>query len=182
MNYFVNVEDLMNLERQGKWEAARELLSERWKEERQNSKYLIRLLGECWHVLSLWDCCINTENLSFQAFQNTLIECTEFGLQNFKNDPYFLCMAGYMISTLPHLFYHNDTGNSYAEWEQKGIVMLFEASELAPHDEVAKVLYLGYTSKFQQYNDAKKSLSLKLSSLFPEETELETYFKSILSI
>ncbi len=184
MSYFAEVDGLEDLEKQEKWEEARLLLDDEWKDDKLNSDKLLRLLSECWYVLSLWDCCINTEKLSYQAFQDTLIECMSFGLSNFGNAPRFLCVAGYMASILPYLFYKSGSGDLFAEWEQKGIEMLRKSTLLDPNDLLAKTLNLGtsaHSSEYaSEYAEAKKRLSSQLSSLFPSETAIELYYKDIL--
>ena len=177
MSYFIEVDGLEDLEKQEKWEEARSLLDDEWKDDKLNSDKLLRLLSECWYVLSLWDCCINTEKLSSQAFQDTLIECMNFGLSNFGNAPRFLCVAGYMASILPYLFYNSGSGDLFVEWEQKGIEMLRKSSDLDPNDLVAKTLYLGTSAHSSEYAEAEKCLSSQLSRLFPNETAIEMYFK-----
>lgn len=67
MGCFMDIEFLNGLENEEKWNDARELLYNAWKNDKNNSGLFIRLLSECWHVLSLWDCCINNENLSVSA-------------------------------------------------------------------------------------------------------------------
>jgi len=180
-NYFLAVDFLVELESQEKWEEACYLLQKIWEEDKLNSKKLVRLISECWHVLSLWDFGIKTEGLSFQIFQSMLMECTEFGLRNFENDPYFLCTTGYMISLFPHLFYEWRDGDRYAEWESKGKKMLLKSNRLNPDDVIAKILYLGITSNFTKYNEAKALISSALVEYFPNETAIEVYFKDILN-
>jgi len=182
MSYFINIDGLVELEQQERWEEARELLYKIWESDKLNSGKLIRLLSECWQVLSLWDCCIKNESLSFQVFQDTLIECTKFGLKNFNDDSRFLCVTGYMISILPYLFVVQGTEALYTEWEQKGVDMLSRAYELDPNDKVAEILNLGRTSEFFEYNKALESITPELTTLFPWETYVDVYFKDILSI
>lgn len=182
MSYFIKIEGLADLEQQEKWEDVRELLYRTWTGDKLNSGKLIRLLSECWYLLSGWDCSINNEGLSFQVFQDTLIECTEFGLQKLGNDPRFLCVTGYMISILPHLFFQNDTNNLYAEWEKRGNDMLRKAHEIEPTDKVAKIFNLGQGAESDEYNNAKESIASELTTLFPGETYVEEYFIEMLSI
>jgi len=182
MSYLMNIEGLVELEQQEKWEESRELLYGIWASDELNSGKLIRLLSECWYVMAQWDCYIENEELSFQVFQNTLVECTEFGIKNFIDNPRFLCLAGYMISLLPYLFVVNGTEDLYAKWEQKGVDMLRRAYKLDPDDKVAKVLNLGRTSGFSDTNKARESITTELVTLFPYETSVDVYFRDILSI
>ena len=179
--YFLDVDFLADLESQEKWEEARSLLQKNWEEDRQNSKKLVRLISECWYVLSLWDCCIKTEGLSFDVFKSTLMECTEFGLRNFENDPSFLCITGYMISLFPYLFYDETKGDRYTEWESKGKEMLLNSNMLNPDDIVARILFLGTTSDYTEYNEKKVLIFSMLEKYFPNDTAIELYFRDILS-
>ena len=180
MSYFINVENLFDLEKQEKWEDARKLLYKLWEGDKFNCDKLIRLFSECWYVLSLWDCCLSKENISFQAFQNTLIECIEFGFENFMNNSRFLCIAGYMISTLPHLFLLKGMDSSYIEWEQKGIDMLRKSNEIDPNDRISEILNLGMKFDFDRYNKVKRLFILDLNDSLLNETAIEVYFKNVL--
>ena len=183
MNYFIEVEGLYELEIQEKWEEARELLYKMWENDKLNSKKLIRLLFECWYVLAEWNC-INTSSISRKALQDTLIECTDFGIQNFMDDVHFLCVAGYMISLFPYLFYNHGDGDFYTELEQKGLGMLRKACELNPNDRIAMALNLGFKLDLKEgeYNEVIRPLSNELAKLFPRKTAIETYFKNALTV
>ena len=179
MSCFISVEGLADLERQGKWEDARQLLHKEWTHDKLNSGKLIRLLSECWYVLSLWDCSIYTKNLSYKKFKETIVECAEFGRRNFNNDDRFLCVAGYMASILPNLFYNDDMDDLYSEWEQKGKDMLLRAARISPDNLICKVLYLGTKGVSEEYSEAKTQLATRLNDFFPGSTAIEEYFKDI---
>ena len=182
MNYFINIEWLHDLEKQEKWEKIRKMLYNEWDKNKNDSDMLIRLISECWYVLSFWDCSICKEGLSFQMFKNTLIECTEFGINNFTDNSRFLCITGYMISILPHLFYFNNDNDLFIEWEQKGIEMLRKSHELDPDDHVAQILNFNITSEIIEQNKVKDLLLPELLGLFPNNTAIEKYFIDILSV
>lgn len=182
MRYFQNVDGLSDLEKQERWEDARLLLYKNWMYNKICANSLIRLLAECWYVLSLWDCCIDTEHLSFQAFQDTLLETVTYGIEHFSNCQKFLCMAGYMIYMLPYLFCTEHSNISYSDWENTGIHMLHRAKNCMPHDAVSDILNLGLSSDQVAFRKAKEKLSSELDNLFPKETAVEGYFNNILSI
>ncbi len=182
MSYFMSIDGLRNLEQEEKWEEARANLYHIWIGDMQNGDKLIRLLSECWYVLSLWDCSINTRSLSEQLFKDTLIECTQYGLLNLELYPKFLCVAGYMASMLPYLFYNDNIDALYSEWEQKGKEMLRKAARLDYNDKVAEVLSLGLEADLSEYAKSKEQLSYQLTDLFPNETAIETYFIDILTV
>jgi len=187
MRYFAHVEFLADLEKQEKWEDARMLLYKKWSNEKKNSDILIRLLSECWYILSEWDCSIvGSKDLSFQTVKSTLIECTEFGMKYFMNNSRFLCVAGYMISLFPYLFYENNLIHGsdylYTEWEQKGVEMLHKSHKINPADKIANALNLGKTMDFSGYDEAKKAVQPEIKCIFPDETAIEMYFKDIFSV
>ena len=182
MNYFIYIDGLLSLEQHEKWEDVRKLLCRVWGNEKLNCDKAIRLISECWYILSEWDSYIDNKNLSYQAFQNTLIECTEFSMQNFKDNARFLCVAGYMISLFPYLFFVGNADVLYLEWEQKGIGMLRRAYELNPNDKVAEILSLGQTLALSEYKKIKMSIQNELTTFFPGETVIERYFRDILSM
>ena len=146
MRYFQKVDGLGILECQEKWEDIRPLLHKNWKQYETCPDSLIRLMAECWYVLTLWDCCICKEKLSYEAFKTTLLETVTFGVKHFKNYQKFLCMAGYMISVRPDLFCTKHSDTSYSDWKTMGIDMLQSANRIDPYDAVANILYLGTTS------------------------------------
>ncbi|MCL2572884.1 MAG: hypothetical protein FWE11_10850 [Defluviitaleaceae bacterium] len=187
MRYFIDCKLLSNLERQGEWENARKLLYNEWINDIDNGGRLVRLLSECWYILSEWDTgLIDDADLSFQTVQNTLIEGVEFGIANLSDDSRFLCITGYMISLFPYLFYVNDSNHNtdvlYAEWEQRGFDMLQKAHEINPNDRVAKTLNLGKSMSMTEYNEAKIALKPELQYLFPGDTAIELYFKDTLGM
>lgn len=179
-NYFMPVQDLVKLEKQQDWELARAVLYQIWEEDKENADKLIRVLSECWYVLSLWDCCIETDNLSYSVFQGTLRECMEFGEEKFQDNTKFLCITGYMLSLLPHLFYNSEPGFLYEKWEEKGREMLQKACESDNSDVVAKVLYYGGISFRGAYCQGKVDIASVVEDIFPEQTAIEQYFKEIL--
>ncbi|MCL2284847.1 MAG: hypothetical protein FWC32_00615 [Firmicutes bacterium] len=180
MKYFMHIESLYSLEKQEKWDEARKLLYNMWQCDKQNAEKLNRVMSECWYVLSSWEHCINTTELSYHEFKNTLLECTVFGIKNHNKHPRFLCVTGYMISLFPYLFYTDDKGDLYEEWKQKGIDTIRKSCEIDPFDHVAMVLNQGIALNFDEYDNAKRILSPELANLFPNKTVIEIYFKNIL--
>ncbi len=182
MKYFQYVDGLYALEQAEKWDEARILLDRRWKEDKPCCAKLIRLLAECWYVLSLWDCRIDTEMLDYQTFQSALLECTEYGMSKCSENPKFLCLAGYMIAMLPHLFCLNGEEASYSHWEKEGLDLLKKARGYVPQDPVVKLLYLGFVADKETLRREKAHAAHEISELFSGKTAVETYFYSILTV
>ena len=182
MKYFLEVAELVTLEQQEKWEEARSLLFDQWNSDKNSIDKLLRMMTECWYVLVEWDCCIANEGLSFQQFKETLMLSADYGLQHFPENSRFLCMAGYMISLFPYLFYQDGLDYNYLELEQKGKEMLAASYALNPDDPVATVFSLGTKNQDQEYLEAKAMFSASFTDLFQGETAIEQYFRDILSI
>ena len=74
-----------------------------WDQDRENIELFLRLFSECWYLLCEWEVEEGTKGLSWDAFRDTLIECTTYGLEHFNQDIRFLWIGGYMISMFPYL-------------------------------------------------------------------------------
>ena len=180
MAFFIEVDGLLELEQHEDWGAARRLLYELWDKDKDNLDMLLRLMAECWYVLSEWGCCIPHERLSREDFGDSLISCTEYGLQHFKSDPRFLCMAGYMILLFPGEFYKENTDENYPKWEQIGMDLTSEAYMLFPEDAFVRLNYFGtWETTEKEYYVAQSEIYPVLDEIFPRKTAIEEYFNSI---
>ena len=96
---------MLELERAEKWEEARAMLYELWNADRENIDLFLRLFSECWYVLCEWNAVVDAEGMSWETFQDTLVECTMYGLDHFGGDTRFLWMGGYYdwVVSLPVL-------------------------------------------------------------------------------
>lgn len=186
---FVVIDGLSELENALKWEKARAMLYSLWDQDRKNIELFLRLFSECWYLLCEWEVEKGTKGLSWGTFQNTLIECTTYGLEHFNQDIRFLWMGGYMISMFPYLFYYDEdkTGTLYLKWESKGMEMLTQAAKQKSCD-ISTVLYLGSfprnemnTAMDKLYREATRSVLQHLKEYFPGTSMIEQYFKEILN-
>lgn len=186
---FVEVKGLLELERAEKWEEARALLYKQWNADRGNVDLFLRVFSECWYVLCEWDAVVDAKGLSWDIFQDTLIECTTYGLAHFGKETRFLWAGGYMIALFPDLFYRGegldkkDIDALYLEWESKA----YEMSELAgrkdPDDPLIRYYYVRLPSVLargiDEYKEAKRRLVPLLGQYFPGDTAIEEYFRDI---
>ena len=189
---FAVIDGLSELENDLKWEKARAMLYNLWEQDRENIELFLRLFSECWYLLCEWEVEEGTKGLSWDAFQNTLIECTTYGLEHFNQDIRFLWIGGYMISMFPYLFYRDErdedkSGALYLKWESKGMEMLGQAVKQKPCD-ISTVLYLGSfprnemsTTTEEVYREATRSVCQHLNEYFPGISTIEQYFKEILN-
>ena len=180
MRVFIELADLLELERAERWDDARKLLYDLWNSDKGNVKKLCRLIAECWYVLIEWDCCIQNQQLNYDTFQQTLMKAMEYGLSNCHDDATFLWMAGYTLSLSPHLFCKNGNDAAYAAWEQRGKRLLQSAVQLEPDNLIAKVFYLGTQTISEEYLTLKAQVAPCLEQLFPGDSAVEVYFKDVL--
>ena len=187
---FVEVKGLLELERAEKWEEARALLYELWNADRENVDLFLRVFSECWYVLCEWDAVVDAKGLSWDIFQDTLIECTTYGLAHFGGDSRFLWVGGYMIKTFPYLFYRGegpDKENIAAlnsKWESKGTEMSDKAARQEPNNLMAKLYSVGsyqftVANGKDEYLEIKKRLVPLLGKYFPGDTAIEEYFRDM---
>lgn len=180
MRVFIEIENLEQLEEEQQWDIARKTLFQLWKEDKDNVDKAIRLIAECWRIQSLWDCCINDEGLKYEDFQDVLIEVTEYGLKHFTDNINFLIVVGYMTNIIPYLFYKENKGEYFIEWENKGKSMLQKAYHLSQNNILAKVLFYGSINDVMKGNKAKEEIKPILVDLFPGNTSIEQYFREML--
>ena len=181
MRVFCEVAGLLELECAGQWGAARDLLHHNWIKQKENLDWLCRLMTECWLVLSEWCYFDREKNSEYFRFKKTLIEVTQYGLHEFKDNSKFLWLAGYMIHMFPNYFSCKNNDTNFLKWEQLGKEMLCRAVQLDPSNLIALTLYRGTQSTSAAYLDAKNALNTYLDDLFPGKTAVEKYFRAILS-
>ena len=187
---FLEVKGLSELESAEKWEEARAMLYKLWNADRENIDLFLRLFSECWYVLCEWNAVVDAEGLSWETFQDTLVECTMYGLDHFGGDTRFLWMGGYMIGLFPYLFYRGegldqkDWDALYLKWESKGNEMSEKAARQEPNNLLARFNFVGSyqfvtANGNDEYLEAKKRLVPLLDKYFPGNTAIEEYFKDI---
>lgn len=182
MRWLIEVENLEKLEAEEKWEEIRLMLYQKWSNDKDNLGLLIRLATQCWYVCCEWGCCFDNISLTYEDFKNNLIEAANYGFKHFNNNCIFLCLFGYMISLFPDCFYNErDTGKLYIRWESKGKEMQKQAHLICPEDPIVKIFYLGVTNDTRAYIKAKEELPENALQIFPGKSELEEYFKHILT-
>ena len=166
---FIEIQNLSELDKEKNWEKAIYLLKEKWAENKGNTDVLLRLATECWYVMSNWEfLCLDNSDLEFQDVQNTLIETYNY----------------FMISLFPNYFYtdKDNEGKLFLEYENIGKGMLKSAYENEPKNILYKTLYLGTTNCTNKtIDDAKHELNKIIQNLFPQNTEIEEYFKEVLT-
>lgn len=88
------------------------------------------------------------------------------------------------MSLFPNYFYtaYDKNGEIFLKYENIGKDMLKSAYRNEPENMFYKALYLGATSKSSKLIEStKKELRYILPNLFPNNTEIEKYFREVLS-
>lgn len=166
-------EEVDTLESQGRWNEAKLLLINSWRENPNNLKYLIRLGFFCWYIL-VEEGVLGIEDVNLNELEVTLKEVTQFGLSNFIANEDFLWCFGYMISLFPENF-----GDDFCYWEEKGKLMLKRAYEICPNEPVYKYSYLASLPNSEDLKDELHQVKEVLEDRFQGEGLLSTYFKDI---
>ncbi|XQY91641.1 hypothetical protein ACNRWW_19460 [Metabacillus sp. HB246100] len=161
------------LENQERWNEAKLLLIQIWRQNPNDLKAIIRLGFFCWYIL-VEEGPLGIKDVDFVELETVLNEVTHFGLANFMTNEDFLWCFGYMISLFPYYF------GDYEYWEEKGISMLKRAYELCPDEPVYRYSYLGsYPNTYGKLKDEFYQLQAVLEDRFQGEGLLSEYFKSV---
>ena len=179
MRVFCQITGLIELEQTSQWDKARILLIQKW-EHNKSAEHTLRLISECWYVLVMWELIENT-NKGYDDFIHTLQKSTRFGCRNYTHDATFLCIVGYMISLMPHLFVRENSQMNYSQTEIYGKELLYRAKVLEKNNILIDTLYSGfqkYTTERPQTETEK--LKPVLHEYFPGNSAIELYFKEIL--
>lgn len=181
MSFFLKIESLNEIEHQHKWELAVETLFNLWHEDMGNVSKLCRLIAECWIILSTSgrEFVLSTE--SFKSIKEKLIDCTNYGLSNFRKESSFIWLCGYMMTLFPYLFYDDSTDDLYSSVERMGCELLCRAKTLEPENYLYKVSYLGIGEYNDEYVITKQKLQKVLNEIFPDNTMIEEYFREVFS-
>lgn len=181
---FVDIQDLQDLEKEHKWEQAISLLQNKWYQNKSDIEFLLRLATESWYVMSNWDFLdLDNSDLEFDKIQSILIDTYNYFSENYLSSNKGLAIFGYMMSLYPNYFYLDidSTGQLFLQYENYGKDMLKLAYTNEPENSLYKALYLGATNNSsERIKDARQQLNETIADLFPNNTEVEDYFKDVL--
>lgn len=182
---FIEIQNLQELETEHKWEQAISLLKNEWYQDKNVVDIMLRLASECWYIMSNWDFLnLDNSNLDFDNVKLILIETYNHFLKNCTTNNKALAIFGYMVSLFPNYFYtdYDKNGKIFLQYENKGKHMLKLAHLNEPENKLYKVLYLGTNNNLDKIViNAKQELNKIIQQLFPQNTEIEKYFKEVLT-
>lgn len=182
---FIEIQNLQKLEKEGKWEQVVSLLENKWYQDKNNIDIMLRLASECWYIMSNWEFLgLNNSDLEFDNVQSILIETYNYFSKNCTTNNKALAIFGYMVSLFPNYFYtdYDKNGKIFLQYENKGKDMLKLAHINEPENKLYQVLYLGTSNNTDKTTiDTKKNLNYIIQQLFPQNTEIEEYFKEVLT-
>lgn len=182
---FIEIQNLQELEKEHKWEEVISLLQNKWYQDKNNIDIMLRLASECWYIMSNWNFLdLDNSDLNFDNVQNILIETYNYFSKNRTTNSKGLAIFGYMVSLFPNYFYTDcdNNGKIFLQYENDGKEMLKQAYMNEPNNKLFKALYLGITNNSNKLTeDAKQNLKDTIQHLFPKNTEVEEYFKEVLT-
>ena len=158
-----------SLEKQERWNDAKSLLINTWKQNPHDLKVTIRLGFFCWYILAE-EQPLGIKDVDLEVW---LKEVTQFGLTNFVANEDFLWSIGYMISLFPYFF------GDYEIWEAKGISLLKSAYEQCPTDPVYKYSYLACFNEYGKLEEELHQVQVVLEERFQGDGLLSEYFKDV---
>lgn len=181
---FIEIQNLQELEKEHKWKEAISLLQNKWYQDKNNIDIMLRLASECWYIMSNWNFLdLDNSDLDFDNVQNILIATYNYFSKICTNNSKGLAIFGYMISLFPNYFYtdYDKNGKIFLQYENQGKNMLKLAYTNEPENKLYKALYLGTINGLDKFTDVKKDLNNIIHQLFPQNTEIEEYFKEVLT-
>ena len=182
---FIEIQNLYKLEKEHKWKQIISLLQNKWYHDKNNIDIMLRLASECWYIMSNWDLLdLNNSDLDFDNVQSLLIETYDYFSKNCTLNNKALAIFGYMISLFPNYFYtdYDKNGKIFLQYENKGKDMLKLSYINEPENKLYKALYLGTSNNLDKIMiDNKQEWNTIIQQLFPQNTEIEEYFKEVLT-
>lgn len=177
----LHVPELPALEADDQWKKAALLLRTKWQKAPDDLGLLLRLISECWYVLSLWDCCIPEREKDEALFASALREGMDYGDARFLQNSDYLLLTGYCLAIRPDLFVRDPLGRDYEKIEAEGHARVKRATELAPESPVAQVLYSGFVNDWAAYRLVQQRNAAQLLALPWGDSAVERYFLEILT-
>lgn len=182
---FIEIKNLQELEKAYKWKQAISLLQNEWHKDKNNVDIMLRLATECWYIMSNWNFLdLDISDLDFNDVQTILIETYNHFLKNGTDDNNGLAIFGYMVSLFPNYFYtdYDKDGKIFLQYENQGKNMLKSAYINEPANKLYKVLYFRAINNLDKaIDDTKLELSKIINNLFTQDTEIEKYFREVLT-
>lgn len=180
---FKEIKGLEELEKNNQWSTVLKMLYELWINDKDNIDINFRLIGECWYGLVYSDCTIELFDDEWDLYKNTLIEATQYWLNNYEYIETYSSLIGYMISLFPYLFYECDEcdeGHYYNLWEKIGADLINKSYEKYNNNHIVRLVYLGnantnYNIK-KEYKKEKSIVGNSINKYFTDNTEIEKYF------
>lgn len=183
---FIEIEGLYELEKAKKWGQAIALLNKKWCENKENADILLRLATESWYIMSNWEVLdLNNSEVNFEDVQKILMQTYNYFMQNHINNNKCLAMFGYMVNLFPNYFYadYDKNGELFLMYEKKGKDMINLAYKNEPQNTLFRLLYLRIGNKKLGKNESALNSDFKnaIQKLFPQNTEVEEYFREVLT-
>ena len=146
-------ESIPKLETDNRWYTAAQCVTDKWKSCPKNLNYFLCAGTQLWYTLITLDYYEydpnppkNLEKTSCFNVGKELVAVTQYGFQNFEDNPYFNAYFGYMMSVSPLFFL--DYKSDYLWLEKKGIEMMEYSHTLSPNNPLINAIY--YTLEYDK--------------------------------
>lgn len=173
------ISKLVQFEKENKWKKAIQYLYIEWKQNPMDIHRLIRVIGECWYVMVMWDSCIPVGTASYEECEDILQQAITFGDFHFCDSLDYLCLVGYIATLTPDLLVTNNP-YEYVAIEQKGRRYLAKAIELQPQNPVVTVIYSGFTNTLEKHQKLQEQYLHTLKDFPWDASAVSRYFYNIL--
>ena len=180
---FHYTEDVQQLVQEQNWQAAVSQLKTAWETNKRDLDAALCYGCMLWFVLMadmgghLFPGA-NHQSL-IQAYTKDLRKLSSYSLSQFKDDPTFLAIWGWMISLMPYYFFPCGTDDEYKEAEQRGLQMLRNAYSAEPQNIFIKALYYATTDQEEAYRAARSQMGKVWENYLADDEFVGTYFLSI---
>ncbi|MCD8090467.1 MAG: hypothetical protein LUD81_07605, partial [Clostridiales bacterium] len=181
MRIYKEIKGLALLEKLGRWNAARLLLYNLWRRNKDNMQLNFWVISECWYVTSenIKNPVIGNNKLVLK-FVDTLIEAADYWFGKYGCVENYSALLGYMITLEPMSFYmENDSkdGRLFNMWKNRGYALI-EESFRRFDSLIVKIIYYGSRRDHtKECFDERKKFKASAGNYFSEKTEAERYFK-----
>lgn len=176
MNLFKKIEELNNLEKKHKYDEIIKFLKSEWLDNKNDVDVILRVVSECWYILTEEDITICKKQCDFDACKETLICVTNYCIENgYIYNETCSWFFGYAISLFPFFFYSGNSEKKYTYFDCLGKKICTGLINDNSTQKIIKYLCYGFFIK----NNEIKICEADIQEAFEGNSLIENYFKEI---
>ena len=171
--------NLAAFEEKGMWSTAIAYLNSLWEQDRVNLEYALRLITECWFVLSNHACLTTNEEVDSRNIKELLMHVLAVcDASSLINNPVYLCVTGYIMQINPESF--NKANVSYDTIVRDSWSRLNTAYQKSSADIRINMLYNGFIATYDEYKLLQSKHMKEMEILDWDRTAVSEYFHDVL--